>query len=67
MYVCRPLSFNSLAEYIFQVLVFSFFFWLCGFWDLVPQPEIQPGPLAVKAQNPSHWLSFNHSFVSDSL
>ena len=24
---------------------------------LVPQPGIEPGPLAVKAQNPNHWTA----------
>ena len=27
----------------------------CGI--LVPRPEIEPGPLAVEAQNPNHWTT----------
>ena len=36
---------------------FLFFFWLCllAFRVLVPQPDIEPGPSVMKAQNPNHW------------
>ena len=30
----------------------------CSVWGLLlPQPEIQPRPLAVRAQNPNHWTT----------
>ena len=29
--------------------------WVCG--TFVPQPEIEPGPSAVKAQSPNHWTT----------
>ena len=36
-----------------------FFSWLfpagCGI--LVPQPRIKPGPMAVRAQSPNHWIA----------
>ena len=39
--------------------IFIYFLWprhaACGI--LVPQPGIEPGPLAVKAQSPNHWTS----------
>ena len=28
-----------------------------GMWDLVPQPGIQPGPVALGAQSFSHWTT----------
>ena len=30
---------------------------LCGLWDLVPRPGIEPGALAVRAQSPNHWTT----------
>ena len=44
------LSFNSFL---------SFLFWACHVtWGiLVPQPEIEPVPAAVKGQNPNHWTA----------
>ena len=42
-------------------MFFLFYFYFlslhvaCGI--LVPQPWIEPGPLAVKAQSPSHWTT----------
>ena len=34
-------------------------FWFCcmNFGILVPQPGAEPGPLAVRAQSPNHWIS----------
>ena len=29
----------------------------CNLWDLVPQPEIEPGPLALGAWSLSHWTT----------
>ena len=29
----------------------------CGMWDLVPWPEIKPGPPALGAQNLNHWTT----------
>ena len=41
------------------LISYTFFFWLCcavcGI--LVPQPGIEPGPLAVKAQSCNHWTT----------
>lgn len=39
------------------------FIWLCqvflhcGMWDLVPQPEIKPGPPLLEARSLSHWTT----------
>ena len=37
----------------------SFFFWLClpACGILVPQPGIEPGPSAVRAQSSNHWTT----------
>ena len=46
--------------YIYIYIIFIiFFFWLClkVCRILVPWPGIGPGPLVVKTQYPSHWLS----------
>ena len=39
--------------------LFFFFFWLCDmpYRILVPQPGIEPRPLAVTAQSPTHWTT----------
>ena len=29
----------------------------CGLWDLVSQPGIEPGPLAVEVESPNHWTT----------
>ena len=29
----------------------------CGFWDLVPRPEIEPVPPAVESWSPNHWTA----------
>ena len=38
---------------------FFFFFWLhhaaCGI--LIPQPGVEPGPSAVRARSPNHWIA----------
>ena len=56
-------------------LSLSYFFlampWACGI--LIPWPGIEPGSLAMKAQNPNHWTarefppnySFNLHFPND--
>ena len=38
---------------------FFFFFWLCcsACGILVPQPGVEPGPLAVKARSPNYWTA----------
>ena len=53
------------------------FFWgggprhvACGCGILVPQPGIEPGPLAVRTWSPSHWTAREFprgAFSSDSL
>ena len=45
---------NRVAVRVFFVgFFFSFFFFMsCGI--LVPQPEREPGPLAMKMQSPNH-------------
>ena len=30
---------------------------LCNLWVLVPQPEIEPGPLAMRVWSPNHWTA----------
>ena len=51
----------SLLLFIFKVFqaVMFFFFWSCSTACriLVPQPGIEPRPLAVKAQGPNHWAA----------
>ena len=40
------------------VRIFFFFFgFATAFGILVPQPGIEPGPLAVKARSPNHWTA----------
>ena len=34
---------------------------------LVPQPGIQPGPLAGKAQSPNHWMAGNSLYLCKTL
>ena len=52
----------------------GFCFWPHGLWMLVPQPDIKPVPLAVKAWSPNHWtasefprMMFHYSEASVSL
>ena len=42
---------------LFMCVVLFFLATLCGLWILVPQPGIEPGPLAVKAPSPNHWTT----------
>ena len=37
------------------------FFWPC--WILAPLPEMDPGPLEVKAQSPNHWTARKFSLM----
>ena len=48
----------------FSVLVVLFYYWCFFFWPghafygmLVPWPGIEPGPPALEAQNPNHWIT----------
>ena len=36
---------------------------ICGMWDLVPRPGIEPGPHALGAQSLSHWTTREVSCV----
>ena len=38
-------------------MVFGFFFFGGAGWILVPQPGIEPTPLAVKEWSPNHWTA----------
>ena len=51
IYPPNGFHFSHLRRYIFFPLHRA----ACGI--LVPQPRIEPGPLAVKAQNPNHWTA----------
>ena len=50
-----PLSHQGRPHFYFL----TFFFWLhhTVFGILVPQPGIEPRPLAVEAWNPNHWAT----------
>ena len=51
--------FKKKRERLFIYLFIYLFLWLhCVAWGiLVPQPEIEPGPSAVRLQSPSHWTT----------
>ena len=42
-----------------NISIYIFFFWPChrGCRILVPQPGIEPGPLAVRAPSPNYWTA----------
>ena len=50
-----------LFVFIFLLLFFFCFLLflavLCGLWDLVSPPDIEPGPPAVKALSPNYWTA----------
>ena len=51
---------QSAHQYIANIFLFLFFFFdwasvACGI--LVPQPEIEPSPSAVRTQSPNHWTT----------
>ena len=39
------------------ILSCSMWTFCCGMWDLVPWPEIELGPPALRTQSLSHWIS----------
>ena len=43
----------------FLIVSILFFFWPCRMacGILVPQPGIEPGPLAMRPQSPNHWTA----------
>ena len=48
----------------------SFFFFLAvpqAYRILVPQPGIEPGPLAMKVQSPNHWTAREFSGMGFSM
>ena len=60
----------------FVIFLFSLFFFFLGgggvggvvccvtFESLVPQPGIDPRPLAVKTQSPTHWIAREFQGIS---
>ena len=40
-----------------RILVVTFRFFSCDMWDLVFQPQIKPGPPALRKQCLSHWTT----------
>ena len=51
------LSLVSDSVFLLGCQFFTFFLWLHStvYGILVPQPKIEPGPLAVKVWSPKHW------------
>ena len=64
LFLCRnPCSYSPLRTQGFNFSYFFFPIWLCctACRILVPQPGIEPGTLAMKAQSPNHWTTGNSS------
>ena len=59
---------NSVVSCIFKI--FIYLFWLC--WvlvaacmrDLVPQPGVEPGPLALGVRSLTHWTTREAPVIS---
>ena len=49
------LVYSGVLKFFFTVNFF-FFFWHAACGILVPQPEIEPVPLALGAQSLNHWM-----------
>ena len=45
------------TEFSLFLSLFYFIFLPQNLWDSVSQPEIEPGPLILKAQNSNHWTT----------
>ena len=62
-----PVSVHSLRCTCIMLDFFPYFFGggapckICRI--LIPQPETEPGPLAVKVQNPNHWTTWEFPMV----
>ena len=54
---CRALVRTLLKLLPFWLSIFFFFFGRAACRILVPQPEIEPRPLAMKAWSPHHWTA----------
>ena len=57
---------KSIFRFFFFLFVYIFFFFFKSFHVacamLIPQPGIEPMPLAVKVQGPNHWTTREFPF-----